>query len=145
MEHGFSKISQRLHFLRRLRLRGVNKEIMLLFYRAPNESLIRYGITTWFDNLPVKQKAQLQNLIGRAGKIIGMPPPSSLQEIFEETVRRQGRKIAGEPNHVLCSECELLPSGIRYRIPNCNCPSYLPPLNYQILQDGVCVCVCVCV
>ena len=42
----------------------------------------------WFGNLPVKQKAQLQYLIGRVGKIIVMPPPSSLQEIFEEMVKR---------------------------------------------------------
>ena len=102
----------------------------MLFYRASIESLIRHAITTWFVNLPVKQKAQLQNLTGQAGKIIGMPPPSSLQENFEETVRRQGRKIAGDPNHVLFSEYELLPSGKRYKVPNCmlnrNKPSFIP-------------------
>ena len=113
VEHVCLNMCQRLHFLRRLRLHGFNKEMMLLFYWASIESLIRYGITTWFGNLPVKQRTQLQNLIGQAGKIIGMPPPSSLHEKFEETVRRQGRKIAGDPNHVLSSKYQLLPSGKR--------------------------------
>ena len=79
-ERALSKLNQRLHFLHRLRLHGVNKEMMLLFYRDTD----RYRITTWFGNLPVKQKAHLQNLFGWAGKIISMPPPSSLQELFEQ-------------------------------------------------------------
>ena len=76
-----SKISQRLHFLRRLRVHGVDKCIMLMFYRAAIESIIRYGITIWFGNLSVKSKSQLQSLIKRAGKIIGMLPPSSSEDI----------------------------------------------------------------
>ena len=39
-----SKIHQRLHFLRRLRLFGVSVNIMLTFYRASIESILRYGI-----------------------------------------------------------------------------------------------------
>ncbi len=62
---------------------------MLLFYRAAIESMIHYDITTWFGNLSVKLRSQLQTtLIIRAGKIIGMLPPSSLQEMCEDTVRK---------------------------------------------------------
>ena len=87
-----SRINQRMHFLRRLRVHGVATNIMLLFYRANMESVIRYGITTWFGNLSVTLKSQLQNLVKRAGKIIGMQPPCSLQEIFDQTVRKQFSK-----------------------------------------------------
>ncbi|XP_034066724.1 tripartite motif-containing protein 16-like [Gymnodraco acuticeps] len=37
-----------------------------------------------------------------------MLPPSSLQEIFEEMVRKQGRKITCDPKHILYREFELL-------------------------------------
>ena len=133
-----SRINQRLHFLRRLRVHGVAKHIMLLFYRAAIESIIRYGITTWFGNLSVKLKSQLQNLIKRAGKIIGMQPPSSLQEIFEETAMRQCLKITRDPNHLLHSEYELLPSGRRYRLPKCRMNRYtfsFVPLSIKSLNS----------
>ena len=51
------RISQRLHFLRRLRVFGIMKDIMLTFYKAAIESII-----TWFGNLSVKFKALLQSL-----------------------------------------------------------------------------------
>ena len=132
-----SRINQRLHFLRRLRVHGVARNIMLLFYRATMESIIRYGITTWFGNLSVKLKTQLQNLIKRAGKIIGMQPPCSLQEIFEETARKQGLKITCDPNHILHKEYEMLPSGRRYRLPNCKLNRYkfsFVPLSIKALN-----------
>ena len=54
VEYVCSRISQRLHFLRRLRVCGVDKRIMLLIYRAAIESINGYGITTWFGNLSVR-------------------------------------------------------------------------------------------
>lgn len=46
-----NRLQQRLHFVRRLRLHGVDQKRMLVFYQAVLESLIRYGITAWFGNL----------------------------------------------------------------------------------------------
>ena len=57
VEYICSKICQRLYFLRRLRLHGVDKYIKMLFYRATIESIIRYCITTWFCNLTVKSQS----------------------------------------------------------------------------------------
>ena len=114
-----SRINQRLHFLRRLRVHGVNKDVMMMFYRAAIESIVYYAITTWFGNLSIKLKSQLCSLINRAGKIMGAPPPSSLQDIYDETARRRGLKISRDPNHVLNREFELMPSGRRYRLPTC--------------------------
>ena len=59
-----SRIQQRLHFLRRLRVFGVQRKVMLLFYRSVIESIIRYAISVWFGNLTVKWKTQIK--IGRA-------------------------------------------------------------------------------
>ncbi len=40
-----SRFQQRLYFLRRLNVFGVNQRILFLFYQSVFESLIRYGIT----------------------------------------------------------------------------------------------------
>ena len=45
-----TRTHQCLHFLHRLRVFGVSKNIMLIFYRATIESILRYGITSWFGN-----------------------------------------------------------------------------------------------
>ena len=63
-----AKIHQRLHFLRRLRLYGVSRNIMLIFYRASIESILRYGITSWYGNLTVKYKSEILRLAKMAGE-----------------------------------------------------------------------------
>lgn len=136
MDYICSKISQRLHFLRRLRIHGVDKNIMLIFYRASIESLLRYGLT-WFGNLSIKLKSQILNLIKRAGKIMGVLPPCSLLDIFEETALKLGRKIANDSTHFLFDQCEVMPSGRRYRVANCRLNRYkhsLIPLSIALLN-----------
>lgn len=86
-----ARIHQRLHFLRRLRLFGVSKNIMLIFYRAAIESILRYGVTSWFGNLSVKLKSQILNLVRVAGRIMGHPPLNP-QELFNEAVITQAKK-----------------------------------------------------
>jgi hypothetical protein len=62
---------------------------MLLFYRSINASILRYGIATLFGNMTVQLKAKILRLIKTAGKIFGLKLPSSLQDIFEETISSQ--------------------------------------------------------
>ena len=49
-----SKFWQRLYFLRRLRLFGVNQRIMQLFYYAVLGSLLNYWMQTWQSFGPIK-------------------------------------------------------------------------------------------
>lgn len=145
VEYVCARINQRLHFLRRLRVYGVDKNIMLLFYRATIESVLRYGITTWFGNLTVKLRTQIQRLTNMAGKIIGMPLPASPQEIFEETMIRQSLKITSDPSHVLHTEYQMMPSGRRYRLPNCKRNRYkfsLVPLSIKLLNSKQMIHLC---
>lgn len=138
MEYVSSKICQRLHFLRRLRVHGVDKDIMILFYKAAIESIVRYGMVVWFGNLSVKLKSSLQTLIKRAGKIIGQVQSTTLNELFVEAVKKHSFKIINDPNHVLCSEYEMMPSGRRYRLPNCRLNRFkfsFVPLSIKILND----------
>ena len=66
------RLQQRLHFLRRLRIHGVDQRCMVIFYKAVLESLIRYSITAWFGNLSVQLENKLLRLIHAAGKIISI-------------------------------------------------------------------------
>ena len=51
-----ARAQKRLYFLRRLKESGVSTSILLLFYRAITESVIRYNITSFFGNLSVQAK-----------------------------------------------------------------------------------------
>ncbi len=87
------RIQQRLFFLRRLRVFGVNQKVLLLFYHAVIESIFRYGISAWFGNLSVHLKAQITRLTQRAMKIMGVKQHPTPQALFEETVTRQAQKL----------------------------------------------------
>ena len=90
---------------------------MLIFYQAVLESLVRYGITAWFGNLPVQLKTKLLRLIHTAWKIIGVKEHLSMQSIYEQASLRQANRIVSDTSHVLYAEYELLPSGRRFRVP----------------------------
>ena len=64
VDHMCSKLAQRLHFLRRLRLFGVSTNIMLTFYNAVLGSVIRYSMAAWFGSLSVQLKNKDGNKIG---------------------------------------------------------------------------------
>ncbi len=73
-------------------------------------------------------------MVRRAGKIIGMLSPLSLQDIFERSVRKQSLKIIRDPSHILHKAYELMPSGRRYRVPICKLNRYkfsLIPLSVK--------------
>ncbi len=106
-----TKIQQRLYFLRRLRVFGVEQRVLMLFYQAVIESVLRYGIVAWFGNISVKLKSQINRLVHTAMKAMGVREYPSLQTLFEKTIVKQARKIIAFPSHVLYSEYELLPSG----------------------------------
>lgn len=110
-----SKFSQRLYFLRRLRLFGVSTKIMSCFYNAVLESLIRYSMAAWFGSLTVQCKAKLGKLVHKAMKVMGRKEFPTLQDTFKKSVLAQAKRIIGNPLHLLNSEYELLPSGRRYR------------------------------
>ena len=110
-----AKLAQRLHFLRRLRLFGVSKNIMSTFYNAVLESLIRYGMAAWFGCLTVQLKSRILKMVHTAMKVIGKKDLLSLQPIFEKKVISLAHKVLTDPSHILFSEYELLPSGRRFR------------------------------
>ena len=65
----------------------------------------------------MKLKSELNRLAGTALKMVVMEHPT-LQQLSEEAVVRQAKKITADPSHILLySQYELLPLGRRYRVP----------------------------
>ncbi len=98
---------------------GVGSNILLVFYRAMLESLIRYGITVWFGNLSVQLKNKLAHIHKTAMKIIGIKQYEPIQTLYEQAVLRRAISISTDPDHPLFSEYQPLPSGKRLRMPMC--------------------------
>ena len=50
---------------------GVSSHIMMIFYCAIVDSIIRYGITSWYGKLTVKLKSKLAGMQKTVMKIVG--------------------------------------------------------------------------
>lgn len=135
-----SRLAQRLHFLRRLRLFGVRAEIRAIFYSAVFASVVRYGMAVWYGSLTVQSKTKLHRMVTTALKLVEKSDSQPLQLLYEEVVVRQASKISADPSHILFSEYDLLPSGRRYRASKCKynrfklsfVPTSISLLNKQI-------------
>ena len=66
-----SRAQKRLYFLWRLWALGVSTNLLLLLYRATTESLIRYGITSFYGNLSVQSKSQFLHITSTSSKTVG--------------------------------------------------------------------------
>lgn len=113
-----SRLQHRLCFLYPLRAHGVDKKITLIFYQAVLDSLIRYGITARFG-ISAQLRNKLLRLTHTTWKILGVREHSSMQRVYEQALLCQANKIINDPSHVLQAEHEPLPSGRRFRVPQC--------------------------
>ncbi len=86
-------LSQRLYFLRRLWFDGVDSKIILLFYQSVLESVIRYGLSTWYGNLNVKSKTTIQGIVRTAMKLTGQKDDPSIQSLFEHCTLKAVKRI----------------------------------------------------
>jgi len=135
-----TRLHQRLYFLRRLRFYGVNKKIMMLFYKAVLESIVKYGVTVWFGNLSIQLKSKLAHLVLTALKIVGHEESLNLQQLFENSTLKQVQKIVEDQTHFLHYHYELLPSGRRYRVPLCKLNRYknsFVPMSVRMLNNSL--------
>ncbi|KAF7643944.1 hypothetical protein LDENG_00230620 [Lucifuga dentata] len=124
VDHLYLKLAQRTHFLQRLRLFGVDMEIMLTFYNAVLDSILRYGLASWYGTISVQLKAKIASMIKIAMKVMGKKEYPSLLSTYESVVVRQAQRILKDPTHILYHEYELLPSGKCYRASRCKSNRY---------------------
>ena len=119
-----SKVQQRIHFLRRLRSFGASSEILSLFFVSTIQSILQYGGAVWFGGLSAHLKARILWLLGICSKLVGDSVENAFIESHVLHTVRLADKISQDSSHVLQREYQLLPSGRRYRVPECRKNKY---------------------
>ncbi|KAK0130917.1 putative RNA-directed DNA polymerase from transposon BS [Merluccius polli] len=77
------KAHQRLHSLRCLKRAGLSTAHLTTFYRGTVESVLSYGLTSWFGSCRAQERKKLSRIVKTASKIISAPLPS-LGEIYKQ-------------------------------------------------------------
>jgi hypothetical protein len=108
------KCQSRLYCLQKLRSLGVKKSVLCNFYKCFIESVVTFGFVCWFGGLSVKYKNIINKVVNVCGKITG-EKQISLQQLYNQRVRRKAQGIINDTSHVLARFYESLPSGKRFR------------------------------
>ncbi len=87
-----SRVQQRLYFIQRLRVYGVQQKVMYLFYQAVIGSVLHYGYTVWFGNITVQSKAKLARLVKTTMGIIGKRVYQTLESSYKQSVLKEVTK-----------------------------------------------------
>ncbi len=116
-EYIFKRCSQRL--LRQLSGLGVSKHILDLVYKYIVESVLTFHLSVWHEHLNCRLKNKLSRIVSSANKII-VRPQNQLTQVYVERTKKTTRVILADGSHPLFSQCELLKSGRRYRVPLAN-------------------------
>ncbi len=82
VEYLCAELAQRLHCLCRLRLFGVDSEIMITFYNAVVKRLIRYSMAARFGNPSVQLKSKLNSTVKITMNVIGKKNNPPLNTIY---------------------------------------------------------------
>ncbi len=104
---------------------------------------IKFSFICWFNNLTMRDRNCLNNIVKVCSKMIGMKLPD-LSSLWEKRVLQKA-KIMLNYDHVLVNEFALLPSGRRYSLPprktNHYAKSFLPSAvgcgNWIALQGSI--------
>ena len=110
------KCQSRIFCLQKLRSLKVSARVLQDFYRCFIESVLTFSFLCWYGNLTVKSKNVLNRVVNVCGKVVGVRQ-KSLNELYEERVRKKARMIVSDTSHVLAHLYEILPSGRRFRMP----------------------------
>ena len=96
----YTKIHQRLFYLRKLQKFNIDKTIIKLFYTATVGSLITFAITCWYGNTSTSHKHRLNRLINKASRTTKTQLPS-LEELFHGRCLTTIAKILQDNSHPL--------------------------------------------
>ncbi len=83
------------------------------------ESILVFNISVWYGHLILTNKNKQAKIIRKTGKMVDHQQ-QSLHDLYRTAVHRKALSIIGDTKHSLHTECELLPSGRRYRAPLAN-------------------------
>lgn len=57
---------------------------MILLFLSVLESVIGYGLSTWYENLNLKSKTKIQGIVQTATKLTGQNDYPSILSLFEK-------------------------------------------------------------
>ena len=108
------KAQQWLYFLRTLRKVNLSQQHLRSFYRCSIESVLTYGILSWYGSSSAADRKSLQRIIKTAQNIINQQLPT-MDTIFNSRCLQKTHNIMKDSYHPANYLFELLPSGKRYR------------------------------
>ncbi len=108
------KAQQRLYFLCTLKKVNLSQQHLTSFYRCSIESVLTYGILTWYGSSSAADRKALQRIIKTAQNITNQQLPS-LDSIFNTLCLQKTQNILKDSFHPANHLFVRLPSGKRYR------------------------------
>ena len=114
---------QKVYLLRKINSFNVSKTILCTVYRSYIESLITFSFICWFNGLSVKDRNCLNNIVKICSKITGVKQ-TDLNTLWKRRVVQKAKGLIDQPDHILSSGFDLLPSGRRYRTVLCSTNRY---------------------
>ena len=108
------KAQKRLYFHRTLRKANLSQQHRRSFYRCSIESVLIYGILSWYGSSSAADRKSLQRTIKTAQNIINQHLPT-MDTIFNSRCLHKTHNTLKDSFHPVCSNYlfELLPSGER--------------------------------
>ena len=103
-----------MFFLRQLRKFGVNRKILIQFYRAVTESVLTFWISIWYGSVSVHDPKLLDGLVRVAWKLTGCELPS-LESMYTTRTQRKVRCITADDQHSAHYLLQCLPSWRHFR------------------------------
>ena len=114
-QHVYKKGIQRIHYLRILKDINVDRKILCLFYKSIIESVLIFGIITWFGSAKKKDQNKLSKIV-RIARKKGVEA-RSLQDLYNDVLLKLATKIIDDPLHPLHKSFLFLRSGRRLSVP----------------------------
>ena len=96
----FSKMSQRMYFIRSLNSFCIDKTMIHLFYRATMLSVMSFCLTAWGGNTKVSDISKFNSLLKKVSKITN-ECPDSFKSIFETSCLKKLSNILKDQYHPL--------------------------------------------
>ena len=98
--HVYSKVNQRMFFIRKLKYFKIDKSLIHLFYRAALESIVCFCITAWAGNARSADTRKIDRVIKKVSKITAVEE-YRLFELYTNSCLRKLSVIAKDPTHPL--------------------------------------------
>ena len=89
------KAQQRLYLLGKLESFKVSLHILGSVHRSLTESVLIFGIVTWYGSLTVKNRTKLSRIVSIASKILGSRQ-LQLSQLYQVSVKRKTHQILND-------------------------------------------------